>query len=275
MIIDTHAHLELFEDLEEVLEGARAAGIIKIVTIGTSLATSKTAVNIAEKYSHKSLEIFATCGIHPNDGAEEVQNLGLSEVVKELKEIAKSSEKIVGIGECGLDYHVKQDTINNKPETTIEEKIFQKKLLGEQIKLATDLNLPLVVHCRNGWKEIFGLLTINHKRLTVLRGVFHSFTGGVSEVKKVIDLGFYVSFSGILTFANAKNIAEAAGKVQKDRILVETDSPFLTPEPVRSSRNEPKNVTIIGQFLAEYLNLSVGKMEELTTNNANRLFKLS
>lgn len=281
-LIDSHAHLELFEDLDEVLENAKAAGVFKIVTIGTSLATSKMAIKIAEKYSHEGLEIFATCGIHPNDGAEEVENLGIGEVTKKLKEIVKSSKKVVGIGECGLDYHFKQETGDKKPfgrtqgklETSEKEKKFQRELFSAQIKLAADFDLPLVVHCRNGWDEIFELLTINHKQLTNLRGVFHSFTGGIAEINKAIDLGFYVSFSGIVTFTNAKNIAEAAKQIRTDRILIETDSPFLTPEPVRGSQNEPKNVTIIGRFLAEHLNLPLGRMEKITTDNAKELFEL-
>ncbi len=108
-----------------------------------------------------------------------------------------------------------------------------------------------------------------------MRGVFHSFTGGVEEVKKAVDLGFYVSFAGIVTFGNAKNIAEAAKQVNPDRILLETDSPFLAPEPFRGSQNEPKNVRIIGQFLAKQLKLPIGKIEKLTTNNADILFGLS
>jgi TatD DNase family protein len=265
MFIDSHAHLELFEELEEVLENAKRAGVSKIITIGTSLETSKRAVLIAEKFSTADLKIFATCGIHPNDGAEEVQNLGLGEVIKQLKKIAKSSKKVVGIGECGLDYFEK---------TTGAEKKFQRILFGEQIKLATSLELPLVVHCRNGWDEIFELLTINHKQLTNLSGVFHSFTGGVGDAVRAADLGFYVSFSGIVTFTNAKNIQDAVNSVPTDRILVETDSPFLAPEPVRGSQNEPKNVTIIGQFLTEQLHLPIGRMEELIIENAHRLFKL-
>lgn len=282
MIIDTHAHLELFEDLDEVLENAKAAGVFKIVTIGTSLATSKTAIKIAEKYSHEGLEIFATCGIHPNDGAEEVENLGLGKVIKQLEEIAQSSKKVVGIGECGLDYHFKQETLNTssefsaskKLETSEKEKGSQRELFSVQIKLAIDLDLPLVVHCRNGWDEIFELLTTDNQQLTNLRGVFHSFTGGVDEAIKAADLGFYVSFSGIVTFKNAKNIQDASKKVGVDRILVETDSPFLAPEPVRGSQNESKNVIIIGQFLAKHLNLPIGKIEKLTTRNANSLFEL-
>ncbi len=269
MLVDSHAHLELFEDLEEVLARAKEAGVSKIVTIGTSLETSKRAIQIAENFTTTELEIYATCGIHPNDGAEEVNNLGLIDVMKKLKEISKSSKKVVGIGECGLDYF-----FEGSRKTSDSEKEFQRKLFGEQIKLAANVGLPLVVHCRNAWEEIFELLTINHKKLTNLRGVFHSFTGGVNDAKKAVDLGFHVSFSGIVTFKNAPDIQEAALKTPLDRILIETDSPFLTPEPLRGSQNEPKNVRIMGQFLAKHLNLSIGKIEALTTTNANSLFKL-
>jgi len=272
MIIDTHAHLELFEDLEYVLERAKGVGVSKIITIGTSLETSKKAIQIAENFSNSKLEIYATCGIHPKDGVEEVENLGLSEVIKSLEKITKSSKKVVGIGECGLDYRTVK---SEKGQVTSEdEKGAQKKIFREQIRLATQLDLPLVVHCRNGWNEIFDLLTTNHEPSTNLTGVFHSFTGGVEEVRTAVDLGFFVSFSGIVTFTNAKNIQKAAKKVSIDRILLETDSPFLAPKPLRGSQNEPKNVTIIGQFLAEHLNLPVGKIEKLTMSNASSLFRL-
>lgn len=274
-LIDSHAHLELFENLDEVLENAKRAGVSKIITIGTSLETSKRAVQITEKFSTDDLKIFATCGIHPNDGAEEVENLGLVKVMKNLQEIAKSSNKVVGIGECGLDYHFKQETGNKKLETSEKGKKIQRKLFGEQIKLAGNLKLPLVVHCRNGWSEIFELLTVNHKQLANLRGVFHSFTGGVNEANRAVDLGFYVSFSGIVTFKNAKNVADAAKQLPIEGMLMETDSPFLAPEPIRGSQNEPKNVRIIGQFLAKHLSLPIGKIEKITTNNADILFGLS
>jgi len=266
MLIDSHAHLELFEDLEEVLVRAKEEGVSKIITIGTSLETSRRAIQIAEYFSSNDLKIYATCGIHPNDGAEEVENLGLVKVIKALQEIAKSSNKVVGVGECGLDYLDK---------TTEDEKKIQRKLFGEQIKLASNLKLPLVVHCRNGWSEIFDLISKHQNSQSEAKGVFHSFTGGVGDAVKATNLGFYVSFSGIVTFGNAKNIADAAKNIKTDRILLETDSPFLAPEPIRGSQNEPKSVRIIGQFLAEHLKLPIGKIEKLTTNNANNCFRLS
>lgn len=278
MLIDSHAHLELFEELEEVLERAKRTGLSTIITIGTSLETSKRAVQIAEKFSGENLKIYATCGIHPNDGAEEVENLGLSEVIGQLKKIAKSSRKIVGIGECGLDYFGESDkqsfSANKRQVTSDKEKEFQKKLFAEQIKLANELELPIVVHCRNGWDEIFELLTISHKQLTNLRGVFHSFTGGVNEAKKAIDLGFYVSFSGIVTFRNAPLIQDAAKKTSNDLILVETDSPYLTPEPLRGQKNEPANVRIVIEFLAKLKGVPFDNFSGMTSKNAVKLFNL-
>jgi len=172
MPVDSHAHLELFEDLDDVLVRAKEVGVSKIITIGTTLETSRRAIQIAENFSDSELEIYATCGIHPNDGAEEVENLGLGNVMKQLQKIAKSSKKVVGLGECGLDYFL--ETSDQRPITSKTDKAFQRKLFKEQITLAVDLDLPLVVHCRNAWDEIFELLTFNHEQLANLRGVFHS-----------------------------------------------------------------------------------------------------
>ncbi len=277
-LIDSHAHLELFEELEEVLGRAKRTGLTTIITIGTSLETSKRAVQIAERFSGENLKIYATCGIHPNDGAEEVQNLGLSEVMGQLKKIAKSSKKVVGIGECGLDYYEKSDkqsfSANKRQETGEKEKEFQGKLFIEQVTLANELDLPVVVHCRNGWGEIFELLTINNKQLTNLKGVFHSFTGGVNEAKKATGLGFYVSFSGIVTFKNAPLIQEAATKIPSDSILVETDSPYLAPEPFRGQKNEPANVRIVAEFLAKLKGVPFDNFSDMTSKNAAKLFNL-
>jgi TatD DNase family protein len=272
MLVDSHAHLELFEDLEDVLIGAKTVSVSKIITIGTSLETSKKAIQIAENFSNSELEIFATCGIHPNDGAEEVENLGLREVMKKLEEIAKSSKKVVGIGECGLDYFETGDKrpIRNsqgKQETSAKEREFQGKLFKRQIKLASNLNLPLVVHSRNAWDEIFEFFPNNK-----LRGIFHSWTGDLEAMGKALALGFYISFSGIVTFGNAKDIQEVAKKAPIDRILVETDSPFLSPEPMRGMKNEPKNVKITADFISSLRSSSLLEIADMTTRSACEVF---
>lgn len=266
MLVDTHAHLELFEDLDDVLGRAKEVGVTKIITIGTTLETSRKAIQIAEKFSVSELEIYATCGIHPNDGAEEVENLGLGDVMKELQKIATSSKKVVGLGECGLDYFL--DSSGQRPVTSDKEKDFQRKLFNKQIKLAIDLDLPLVVHSRNAWDEIFDYM----KQGRPLRGVFHSWTGNLDAMKKAIDLGFYISFSGIVTFANAADIKEFAKKAPIEKILVETDSPFLSPEPIRGMKNEPKNVRITADFISSLRGSSLLEISDATTRSACEVF---
>lgn len=270
MLVDTHAHLELFEDLDDVLRRAKEVGVSKIITIGTSLETSRKAIQIAENFSDSELEIFAACGIHPNDGAEEVENLGLSKIMKSLEEIAKSSKKVVGLGECGLDYFL--DSSGQRPVTSDKENEFQRKLFGKQIKLASDLDLPLVIHSRNAWGEIFDLISKTRTRNRKPRGVFHSWTGNLDAMKKAIDLGFNISFSGIVTFSNASEIAEVAKKAPIEKILVETDSPFLSPEPIRGMKNEPKNVRITADFISSLRGSSLLEISDATTRSACEVF---
>ena len=262
MLVDTHAHLEAIDDLEDSLKRAKEAGVRKIITIGSSLDSSKKAIGIAQKYSSDELQIFATCGLHPKDAKGEIKGLHYNDILKSLKSLALSSKKIVAIGECGLDYY---------PDTTDEEKEFQRELFEKQIKLASDLNLPLVIHCRNAWDDLISLLTTDY-RLPTPQGVFHSWTGDWKAAEKAINLDFYISFSGIVTFKNAKEIQEAAKKMPLGRMLIETDSPFLSPEPLRGKRNEPKNVRIVAQFLAHLRNQPIDRIIGASADNAKRLF---
>lgn len=266
MLVDSHAHLEAVEDLEGALKNAQSEGVGKIITIGASLETSKKAVNRAEKYSNKDLKIFASCGVHPLDGKDDIKN-GWAD---KLKSIAISSNKIVGIGECGLDYYSAGD---KKQPTTDKDKGFQRELFEKQINLAGELRLPLIVHCRNGWDEIFNILKSNVKHLGA-SGVFHSWTGDWAAAKVALDLGFYISFSGIVTFGNAQKVQAVAKKTPVDRILVETDSPFLTPEPKRGQKNIPGNVKIIAQFIADLKNRSLDEIASQTSANAQKLFSI-
>lgn len=260
MLIDSHAHLEAADDLRESLTHAKEAEVGKIITIGASLASSRQAIEIAEKYSDDDLQIYATCGLHPKDAADDLKSKSLGQCIDTLRQFAKSSGKVVGVGEAGLDYYQK---------TTDEEKEFQRKLFEAQISLAAELGLPLIIHCRNAWDEILELL---ERGDTSFRGVFHSFTGDWQAAKKALDLGFYISFSGIVTFKNAKDIQAVAKKMPIDRLLLETDSPFLSPEPLRGKRNEPKNVRIIAEFLAHLRNQPIDKIIGESAQNAKKLF---
>lgn len=262
-LTDSHAHLDFMENLQNALENAKSSGVAKVITIGTSVKCAKECLDIAENYSSHDLGIFATAGIHAEDGKSDLDKY--KDPIGRLKKLALLSKKIVAIGECGFDF---------RDSTTNKEKEFQQELFEKQIELAIELNLPLVIHCRNAWKETFDLIQNTKYPIlkTSLRGVFHSFTGSVAEMEKAISLGFYVSFSGIVTFKNAAEIARAAKEVPLEKLLIETDSPFLTPEPMRGKKNEPKNVRITAQFLAQLRNQSLDSLIEATSRNAEKLF---
>lgn len=218
MLIDTHAHLnfpELLKDIDGVLERARIVGVEKIICVGTNLEDSKVAIGLAEKYSN----LYATVGIHPENTCENWN---------EFERLAKNP-KVVAIGECGLD---------NKVGLPNQKEIFEK-----QIAIAGKLNLPLIIHCRNAQEELMEMLKrVQHDT----RGVLHCFAGGME-----IPENFYVSFAGNVTFKNAENLREVAKLVPLEKLLVETDCPFLAPEPRRGSQNEPVNVKITASKLAE------------------------
>src|SRR3990167_3713011 len=317
MLVDTHAHLESIDDLENVFLRARQSGINKIITVGTSIESSKKNIEIAEKYSTDDFKIYAICGIHPKDGRGDIERFGLYQCIDTLKQIAKSSKKVVGIGETGLDYRLTSDPstssgqakqLTTDPTSSSQtrlqgaskEKKFQRTLFEAQIQLADDLKLPLIVHCRNAWEEIFDLLSkhnhysssdrirlgsreVSTKDMILngefstssnnkLRGVFHSWTGDWNSAKRALDLGFYISFSGIVTFKNAKEIQEVAKKMPVEKMLVETDSPYLSPEPWRGKINEPKNVKIVAEFITILRSLSLDQIAQVTSENAERLF---
>ncbi len=280
-LVDTHAHLDFLPDIEGWLERARAAGVDKIVTIGTSVDSSKKCVEIAQKYSTDDLSIWSTVGIHAEDGKGDIEKYGSwDKCIEELRKIAKISSKVVGVGECGYDFKGDKQSLRSSSgigqiaglrDQLSETRNFQKELFDAQIKLACELNLPLIIHCRNGFDETFELLDSNSEKLNA-KGVFHSWTGDWKDCQKALDLGFYISFSGILTFKNAPLVVETAKKVPLSRVILETDSPFLAPEPVRGSKNEPKNVKIIGEFLAELRNIPLDEIADVTSRNAKTLF---
>lgn len=309
-LVDSHAHLDFpttsssgglrgasSEELAGVISRAKNNKVGSIITIGTSIECSRKCIEIAEK--EKSLPIYATCGIHPGDGKADIGRYGsVEKCIDEMREVLRSpsitlrtygaqndngrahdDRKIVGIGECGLDYYLVKSDPSTKLRagkgkvTSEEEKNFQRELFKAQIKLALDLNLPLIVHCRNAWDEIFNIISNLKMKNSKLTGVFHSWTGDVNAAKKALDLGFYISFSGIVTFKNASLVQDTARFVPLDRMLIETDSPFLAPEPFRGSKNEPKNVKIIADFLASLRNVSPSDIYSATAANAKTLFK--
>lgn len=267
-LIDCHAHLETIDELKIILLRAKEAGVGKIITCGSSIEWSRKCVELAEDGSNL-VEIFACCGIHPQDGREEVKKLG-GKYIDELRKLATSSNKVVAIGECGLDYGV--EIRDQRLETSNQGRKFQGKLFEAQINLACELKLPVVIHCRNAWNDVLKILETGPWKLGTIQGMFHSWTGTLADAKRAIDLGLYISFSGIVTFRNAGEILDVAKWAPLERMLIETDTPFLTPMPFRGKQNEPKNVKMTAQFLAQLRGESLDKIAEATTRNAEELF---
>lgn len=270
-LVDTHAHLDFTDDKEGWCEGAKTEGVNKIICVGTSVEASRKCVEISEEYSSDDLQIYATVGIHAQDGKSDVDKFGsLEKCTLQLKQTALSSEKVIGVGECGYDIR----TTDNGQLTTNSEKEFQRELFEAQVGLAEELNLPMIIHCRNAWEETFDTLSgkFSLRSNNKMSGVFHSWTGDWEAAQTALDLGFHISFSGIVTFKNAPNVQEVARIMPLEKMLLETDSPYLSPHPLRGSKNEPKNVNITAQFIAQLRNLPVDRIASVTSQNAGRLF---
>jgi TatD DNase family protein len=251
MFVDTHAHLdfESFDkDREAVIQRAIENKVSAIVTIGTSLETSKKAVSYANNYA----SIFAAVGIHPSDCADASENDYL-----EIEKLA-AEEKVIAIGEIGLDYY--------RMYTDMET---QKAAFIKQIAIAKKVNLPVIVHTRESQEDALKILL--EQNANSVSGVFHSFSGSMEFLKKVLDTNFYLSFTGGVTFKNS-TVDELIKKTPVEKILLETDSPFITPVPHRGKRNEPCFVTHIAYKIAELKDMSIETLAEITTENARHLF---
>jgi TatD DNase family protein len=259
MLIDTHVHLDdprYDSDREAVFQRAQEAGVEMFVTIGCDLSTSYSAVQLATKRP----TVYATVGVHPHEVKRIEPNW-----YSELRQLALQA-KVVAFGEIGLDYHY-----DHSPREV------QRQRFREQIGLAQSLNLPLVIHTREAQNDTLAILREEHA--DSVGGVFHCFSEDLSFGKQALDLGFYLSFSGIITFRNASPLHEVIRAVPDDRLLIETDAPYLTPVPFRGKRNESAYVAYVAEQIAEikYGDSSTGiaRVAELTTNNARRLFKIS
>ena len=254
-MIDSHAHLDFKEfdkDRAEVIQRAFANGVKKIINVGCNLERSKASIELAEKYRN----IFASVGCHPHD----VDIAELSIVNRELRKLTKS-DKVVAIGECGLDYF----RLENE-----KDKENQQKLFRTQIKLAKEMNLPLIIHCRDAYDDLLDIL--QSFDLSEKPGVAHCFLGNLSEAERLLDLGFYISFTGVITFPKAEKTLEVVKKISLDRILIETDCPYLAPVPKRGDRNEPVYVRYVAEKIAEVRDIDIEKVEKATANNTMRLF---
>ncbi len=252
MFIDTHAHLfypNFNGEVEQIIERALNAGVEKIIVPATDLATSKQAIDLAEKYDF----IFAAVGVHPHDTGEIQENY-----LEILEEFSKH-EKVVAIGEIGLDYYY---------DFSPKEK--QIKAFKEQIDLAVKTNLPIIVHNRESNEDIMEIIR-QYKR-TNLKAQFHCFAGGIKEAKELISMKHFISFTGNITFKKAESVRNVLKNVEIENILLETDSPFLTPVPYRGKRNEPANITLIAEKIAELHNVTIEDVARTTNYNVYKLF---
>lgn len=252
MFIDSHAHLDSLEDLSEVLKRARGAQIEKIVAISSSLSSSVTIVGIARRDEM----IYAAVGVHPHN-ADTINNDVIAGIEKLLNE-----PKVVALGETGLDYHY----MNSDKETQIN-------LLKEHIGLGKKHGLPIVIHVREADEDLIAIL--REEDVSPQTGVIHCFTGDYETAKQYLDLGFYISFSGIVTFKKSDTIREAAKNIPLDRMLIETDSPYLAPVPYRGKKNEPGYIRHVAEVIAKVRGVPLEEIAETTSANTEKLFNLS
>lgn len=254
MLFDTHVHLNVQQfagEVEDVIERARENGVTLFNVVGFDRETITKAMDLAEKYPY----IYATVGWHPVDAIDMTET--------DLEWIASLSkhEKVVALGEMGLDYHWEKSP-----------KDVQKEVFRAQIRLARKVNMPIVIHNREADQDIVDIL--KEEKAEEVGGIMHCFSGDKEMAKECLDLGFYISFGGPVTFKNAKLPKEVARDIPIDRLLVETDSPFLSPHPYRGKRNEPARVTLIAEKLAELKGMSFEELAQQTTQNAKTLFRL-
>ena len=255
MLFDTHAHLDdpaLYPDIDNVLKRAKEAGVTLINSVGCDWRSSLLNVHLAEKHPEM---IYASVGVHPSEVADIDE-----QVLAKLLELAKTP-RVIGWGEIGLDYHY---------ENTNKE--LQQKYLRLQISLAKEAGKPIIIHDRDSHQDIVDVLQEEHAGIN--GGILHCFSGSWEMAKQCLKMGFFISFAGPLTYKNARVPVEVAGKVPLDMVLVETDSPYLTPHPFRGKTNEPARVIYTAEKLAQIRGMDYEEIAEITTANAKRIFRL-
>lgn len=250
MIIDTHSHLNMdqFEpDLEAVIKRSNELGVTRIIVIGMDDFHNKKALEIAEKNDH----IYAAVGVHPVD----IHKANVKDVIPLLRH-----PKVVAVGETGIDLYWKKDNLEA-----------QKIVFIEQIKLAIEYDLPIIIHTRDSFNEAYETIKPFKGKI---RGVFHSFSAGITEAKTAIDLGFYIGIGGVVTFPKATTLHELVKEIPLEHLLVETDSPFLTPVPYRGKRNEPGYTKYVVDEIAKIKQIDPSIVAAKTSENAIKLFRL-
>jgi TatD DNase family protein len=243
---DSHCHLPYEGVGLDAIDEARDAGVARMITVGTDLAQSRAAIAVAA--AHDS--VWATVGVHPHDASDGLA--GIAELTRE--------PRVVAVGECGLDYHY-----DHSPREV------QREVFAAQVELARSTELALVIHTREAWDDTFAILA---GAGAPDRTVFHCFSGGPAEARRALDLGAYLSFSGIVTFKTAAEVREAAVLCPLDRLLVETDAPYLAPVPLRGRPNRPAYVTYVGAGVAAARGVAAGEVEEATWRTTAAVFGL-
>lgn len=256
-LVDTHCHLnhpDLADDLPDVLDRAADAGVTRVVCAGYDMESSALAVDQARAFSG----VYATIGVHPHDASkfrpEDEEGL--------LRLCAESLGKVVAVGETGLDYHY-----NLSPHDV------QRQVYRLHIRLAQRMSLPLVIHSRDAGEEILDILA--DEGVPDRGAVLHCFSGGSDEARTALEMGCHLGIAGTITFRNASALRETIANLPLDRLLVETDAPYLAPDPYRGKRNEPAHVRLVAQKLAEVLDVPQSEIASVTTSNADGLFRLA
>lgn len=272
MLIDLHAHIDddkLKDDVENVVKRASEAGVKYIVNATCDIDSINDTLALVKKFEN----VYATLGIHPQalfEYDEKVENMIYAE---------KDNPKVVGIGEIGLDYHdmetqiayIKQSYPQYQNITEDEVIKVQKYIFIKQIKLASRMNLPIVVHSRDATQDTLEIIK-EYAAILPKKGLIHCFSGSAEIAREYFKLGFYISVGGSVTFKNARNIPEVLRQCGIDNVMLETDCPYLCPEPYRGQINEPKNVVLVNDKIADLLDLDYKEVEEKTTANARKLF---
>ena len=254
-MIDTHCHLtfeELADDVEAVLARSKDAGVTSWITVGTDTQQNRKVIELADRFEN----MYAAVGIHPHE-AKDVT----AETITELKKLAQN-EKVVALGETGLDFHYDF----SKPQD-------QKRLFAQQLETAAELNLPVIIHCREAFDETMEIL--ERHGCGVKKAVFHCFGGSAEQAKIVLDKGFHISFTGVVTFKNAQAVREAAKIVPLAKLMLETDCPYMSPEPMRKQKiNEPAFMIHTAGCLAELKQMNLADFANAVTTTSKRFFTL-
>jgi len=255
--IDAHSHIHFkknFEDVSEVIQRAEDAGVVAQILIGCNVKDSDDAFEFVK--SHPEKNFWCTLGVHPHD-SNQLNVQVLDKFERLIKEEQQGEKRIVAIGEIGLDYN-----------RNFQSEDMQKNAFREQLELAKKLDVPVIIHERDAWDDVMQML----EEAGVKKVVIHSFTGGYKEAMQCVERGYYVSFSGMLTYPKNEAMREAANVVPDDKFLIETDCPYLPPQPYRGQRNEPAYVVEVAKELAKIWNVSTEEVGESAIRNVEALF---